>query len=49
MRLVCDATKLRQRTGWEPRYTRRQGLEETIAWFLDPANLALYKPDIYNQ
>jgi NAD dependent epimerase/dehydratase len=49
MRLVCDATKLRERTGWQPGYTREQGLEETIAWFLDPANLALYKPHVYNQ
>jgi len=31
MRLVCDATKLRERTGWKPRYTRDEGLVETIA------------------
>ncbi|WP_223198671.1 SDR family NAD(P)-dependent oxidoreductase [Solihabitans fulvus] len=49
LRLVADATKLRERTGWEPRYTRDQGLHETIAWFLDPANLAHYRPEQYNQ
>lgn len=49
MRLVCDATKLRQRTGWEPRYTLEDGLAQTIEWFMDPANLARYKPGIYNQ
>ena len=26
MRLVCDATRLRERTGWRPRYTRDEGL-----------------------
>lgn len=49
MRLVCDATKLAERTGWVPRTTRQAGLEETIAWFLDPANLAHYRPEAYNQ
>jgi nucleoside-diphosphate-sugar epimerase len=49
MRLVCDATKLRERTGWQPRFSRAEGLAETIAWFVDPANLSRYKPGIYNQ
>jgi NDP-hexose 4,6-dehydratase len=49
MRLVCDATKLRERTGWEPRYTRDQGLGETIEWFRDPANLARFKANEYHQ
>jgi NDP-hexose 4,6-dehydratase len=49
MRLVCDATKLRERTGWEPRYTRDQGLRETIEWFRDPANLARFKANEYHQ
>src|SRR5450755_5006745 len=34
MRLVCDASKLRDRTGWQPRYTRQEGLCQTIEWFL---------------
>lgn len=49
MRLVCDATKLRERTGWAPRYTRDEGLRETIEWFRDPANLALFKTGEYHQ
>ena len=49
MRLVCDATKLRERTGWRPRYTRDEGLLETIAWFREPANLARFKTGEYHQ
>ena len=49
MRLVCDATKLRERTGWQPRYTRDDGLRETIAWYRDPANLARFKANEYHQ
>lgn len=49
MRLIADATKLRERTGWQPRFTRDDGLRQTIEWFLKPANLSRYKPDIYNQ
>jgi len=49
MRLVCDATKLRERTGWQPRYTRDEGLLETIAWYRDPANLARFKTGEYHQ
>ncbi len=47
MRLVCDATRLRQRTGWQPRHTLDEGLKLTIDWFTDPANLARYRPGIY--
>ena len=49
MRLVCDATKLRERTGWAPRYTRDEGLRETIEWFREPANLAHFKTGEYHQ
>jgi NDP-hexose 4,6-dehydratase len=49
MRLVCDATKLRERTGWEPHYTRDEGLSETIDWFRNPANLARFKLNEYHQ
>src|SRR5580658_7360195 len=49
MRLVCDATKLRERTGWQPQYTRDEGLRETIAWYRDPANLARFKTGEYHQ
>ena len=49
MRLVCDATKLRERTAWRPRYTRDDGLRETIDWFREPANLARFKAGEYHQ
>jgi nucleoside-diphosphate-sugar epimerase len=49
MRLVCDATKLRERTGWAPGYTRDEGLRETIEWFRDPVNLAYFKTGEYHQ
>lgn len=49
MRLVADAAKLRERTGWTPETTRDQGLLHTIEWFSRPENLARYKPGIYNQ
>ena len=49
LRLCCDAARLRERTGWQPRYTREQGLEQTIEWFQRPGNLARYNPDEYNQ
>jgi NAD dependent epimerase/dehydratase len=49
MRLVCDATKLRERSGWAPHYTRDEGLTETIEWFRDPDNLARFKANEYHQ
>ena len=49
MRLVCDATRLRERTGWAPRFTRAAGLAQTIEWFSDPANLAYYTATGYQQ
>ena len=48
MRLVCDASKLRERTGWRPRFTRDEGLRETITWFCEPENLARYKANEYH-
>jgi NAD dependent epimerase/dehydratase len=47
-RLVCDATKLQKATDWRPGHSLREGLQHTIDWFSDPANLARYKPGIYN-
>ena len=47
MRLVCDSTKLRTATGWAPASNLADGLKQTIEWFLDPANLALYRTDSY--
>lgn len=48
MRLQGDATLLRSLTGWRPRFTLRRGLEKTIEWFADPANLSRFKPGVYN-
>jgi len=47
--LCCDATRLRERTGWQPRFTREQGHQQTIEWFQRPGNLARYNPDEYSQ
>ena len=47
-RLWCDNTKIQSLTGFRPRYNLRQGLEQTVAWFSDPANLKKYKAQIYN-
>jgi NDP-hexose 4,6-dehydratase len=49
MRLVCDASLLRERTGWAPRVDRKQGLRQTIAWLADPKNLAYYTAAGYQQ
>ena len=47
-RLVCDATRLTERTGWRPEVRLEAGLERTIAWFSDPSNLAHYVLDGYH-
>ena len=44
MRLVSDSTTLRRLTGWEPLHSLDTGLDETIAWFSRPENLARYRP-----
>lgn len=48
MRLVCDATRLREATGWAPVYSLEDGLARTIDFFRDPAHLARYKTAAYN-
>jgi NAD dependent epimerase/dehydratase len=47
-RLLGANAKIQALTGWAPRYALAAGLEETIAWFRVPGNLARYKPGIYN-
>ncbi|XZG70795.1 NAD-dependent 4,6-dehydratase LegB [Chitinibacteraceae bacterium HSL-7] len=47
-RLWCDNTLIHSLTGFTPEYSIEAGLKETVAWFLEPANLAKYKPDLYN-
>jgi len=47
-RLLGSNEKLRKLTGWQPRYTFQQGIEETVRWFRNPENLKMYKADKYN-
>jgi len=47
-RLWCDNTRIRELTGFEPSFSLRDGLSETIAWFTRPGNISKYKADIYN-
>jgi NAD dependent epimerase/dehydratase len=47
-RLCCDNTLIRELTGFEPRHSLREGLQETINWFAQLENLAKYKATIYN-
>lgn len=47
-RLWCDNSKIRELTGFEPKYSIRDGLEKMVEWFTKPENLAKYKPGIYN-
>ena len=34
-RLICDASKLKNITGWEPKIGFREGLEKTVEWFVE--------------
>ena len=45
-RLLGSNEKIKRLTGWEPRYTFEQGIEETIGWVRN--NSERYKADIYN-
>ena len=47
-RLWGDNTIIRKLTSWQPEYSLKQGLEETIDWFLKPESLKKYKPGVYN-
>ncbi|GIO12289.1 NAD-dependent dehydratase [Cohnella xylanilytica] len=51
-RLWADNAKARELLGWIPRYAGLEGLEnglrKTIDWFVQPANRAQYKADLYN-
>lgn len=51
-RLWASNAKAKELTGWEPRYAGRdgfaRGIDQTIAWFTEPVNLARYKTNIYN-
>ncbi len=47
-RLLGSNKKIRKITGWRPRYSIDEGLDETIAWFKARENSKSYKSDIYN-
>ncbi len=47
-RLLCDNSKIKALTGFEPKYSIEEGLKETIEWFSEPSNLKRYKADIFN-
>jgi NAD dependent epimerase/dehydratase len=51
-RLWADNSKARQLTGWCPEFGGvdglGRGLQETIDWFADSANLSRYKAGLYN-
>ena len=48
MRLVCDAAKLRERTGWRPRLDQGRGPAADHRLVPRPANLARFKIDEYH-
>ena len=45
-RLLGCNEKRKRLTGWMPKYTLQQGMEETISWMRE--NMKAYKTDIYN-
>ena len=45
-RLWADNTKIKELTGWAPKYSIDDGLAETVKWIKE--NMKYYKPDIYN-
>ncbi len=51
-RLWADNSRARELSGWMPEYAGvdglRRGLAETIDWFRDPRNLAMYRANEYN-
>lgn len=47
-RLWGDNSLIKKLTGWQPEVSIREGLEETVKWFIRPDNLARYKTWIYN-
>lgn len=47
-RLVCDNSRIRDLTGYQPQIDIREGLSRTIAWFGQAENRRRYKAGIYN-
>ena len=47
-RLFGSNEKIKLVTGWRPKYSLKEGLSQTIDWFLEHQNMSCYKPDVYN-
>ena len=47
-RLIGSNKKIRQLTGWCPRYSLKEGISETIEWFSNRENMKAYKSYLYN-
>jgi NAD dependent epimerase/dehydratase len=47
-RLWCDNSKIKRLTGFEPKFNIKNGLIETVKWFMDSENLKKYKANTYN-
>lgn len=45
-RLLGSNKKIKEMTGWQAKYSLKQGIAETINWIKN--NMSAYKPDIYN-
>ncbi|MBA4319218.1 MAG: NAD-dependent dehydratase [Flavobacterium sp.] len=45
-RLMCDNSKIKESTNWQPSYNLKTGLQKTIQFIKN--NLHLYKTEIYN-
>lgn len=45
-RLLCNNSKIKEKTSWQPQYTIDLGLRETVNWIRK--NKHFYKTDIYN-
>jgi NAD dependent epimerase/dehydratase len=47
-RLFGANGKIKELTGWTPKVSLDEGLDQAIAWFRAPGNLQRYKPQVYN-
>ena len=47
-RLVCDNSKLINKTNWKPEFSLELGIKNVINWMKDPKNPIFYKTDQYN-
>ena len=47
-RLLGSNKKIKELTNWNPKYTLKDGIGETVEWFKVEKNIAGYKANIYN-